>query len=1121
MKPGSVAALFPSARALGAGLVLSLLLSPVAGRLGGGSFARVARAAAVGTTQAARTVVATETDGNTTLTISATRKPTFTAWKLEQPSRVVLDVNGARLGAGEGPFDAGTYAVGAVSATTTDEGSGPRTRVVLTLRRPADYQVVVQGNDLLVRVVPHERPAAAVAAKAPALTDDAQQKALTTVRADLDEARRGVEAERLTQEKRQVESMRRDLAVRAQVLARTQTDMQMAQAASLEAQQRAELALRKAEAVRLAEEARGNEVVLAAARVETRRQLLEAKFAAQEVERQKLDEAIRLVGQRESAVAAAASALAERQRVATLALARRTEAEKTGLSEAARVVALREQQLAEQQRQMAADIKARSRKELDAAVAGRQKEELRVSLLQKERVGAEERYRRAAAAAATEDSRRLAAEKARRAEEDRLVLAQARVRELTSQAQAIAQAQAPAPTAKRAREMSVARISAPAAAPTVAPTVATVLATAVAPLQPPLPLAPHAPSVTLRVLSQVQRIDFVDEPSRCSVIIDLDEPSAFSVQRQSSHRLTLRLLHADLPRGLQRQLDATEYLGPVRTISSYRQDSDRSVLVDVELAQEVPNQIRQSGSRLYWDFQKPRLGASRAIDGHTGAPGLAWAARPGGATARVRSLPWRSQVVAAPQFGALRLGPLAATWGQAAATTTIGTQFSPARPGAKKHYVGRRIDLNMKSADIHNLLRLLSDFGGVNIVLSDDVKGEVTIKMNDVPWDQALDIILRAKLLGQVREGNLIRVAPLQVLEKELEQEIARQKQATDVMPTETRLIAVSYADAKALMDKARDLLSQRGKISVDDRTNTMIVSDVGKNLSLVEELVRNLDTQTSMVVIEARIVEARSTFVRQLGVQWGGTGFADAEHGNPTGLAFPFNVGVGGGASDTTTPVNGLVPSPRTGTASANPNFAVNLPVAAGTGSGGALGFTFGSVAGAFNLNLRLSALENNGQVRILSSPRVSTLDNKEALIETGVSIPISVVSAQGVQTVFVQANLSLQVKPHVTNEGTVTMELNVTRDEPDFVNTGARGDPTILKKTVKTQLLVRDGDTAVIGGISQRNSGLNYAKVPFFADIPIVGALFRNRRENDDRSEFLVFLTPRIANRARALGQ
>ncbi len=651
-----------------------------------------------------------------------------------------------------------------------------------------------------------------------------------------------------------------------------------------------------------------------------------------------------------------------------------------------------------------------------------------------------------------------------------------------------------------------------AAAALLAPTRPPTAAPALAPMTP-APLATRAPvSITLRVPSLVQRIDFVDEPARSTVIIDLDEPSLFAVEKSGGRRLTLRLLHADLPRGLERSLDATEYLGPVKVISSYRDPAMRgAVRVDVDLAEDVPSHVRQDGTRLYWDFDK------RGPKVNMGSLPV-----PGTVHARARSLDFRHVFVRAPIVAAFHAGPLALLQAQTLGSSPAASEPSAARPNmSRKRYTGRRIDLDFKGADIHNILRLLSDVGGVNIVTSDDVKGEVTIKMKDVPWDQALDVVLRAKLLGSVREGNLFRVAPLSVLEKELEQEIARQKQITDVLPTETRLIGVSYAEAKSLSDRARGLLSQRGKIEVDERTNNLIITDVARNLSLIEELVRNLDTQTSQVVIEARIVEARTTFIRQIGIQWGGSGFADAAHGNPTGIVFPYNVGVGGGATDSTTPTAGLVPAPRSGTGTANPNFAVNLPVAAGLGSGGALGLTLGSVAGAFNLNLRLSALESAGQVRILSSPRISTMDNVEATIEQGVAIPISVVSAQGVQTIFVDAKLNLTVRPHVTAEGTVIMKIQVTRNEPDFVNTGARGDPTILKKEAKTEMLVRDGDTAVIGGIYQRNSGLNNSKVPFFADIPVIGALFRNRRENDDRTEFLVFITPRIANRARALGQ
>ena len=676
-------------------------------------------------------------------------------------------------------------------------------------------------------------------------------------------------------------------------------------------------------------------------------------------------------------------------------------------------------------------------------------------------------------------------------------------------------------------------------------------------------------SVTLRVPSRVRSIDFVDEPTRSSVIIYLEEPSGFVVERSAGRRVSLRLDHADLPNELVRSLDATEYLGPVRLISSYQDPHARgTVRVDVDLAEDVPNRVRQDGNRIYWDFQKatpssgqklPALGGplppsvlfvpARRVAGFS-VVDLTWEPSKGSqtlrphtpATAPLASLGLARRSAAGEGArearGLGRVGcpsrragglPTRMDLAQAQGPPHKLGEDSPDSPAgrrasltAKKRYTGRRIDLDFKGADIHNILRLLADVGQMNIVTSDEVKGEVTIKMRDVPWDQALDVVLRAKGLGSVREGNLVRVAPLSVLEKELEQEIARQKQITEVLPTETRLIGVSYAHASSLQDKARDLLSPRGKISVDDRTNNLIVSDVARNLQLIEDLVRNLDTQTSQVVIEARIVEMNSDYARQIGIQWGGNTFMDVAHGNPTGLVFPYNVGIGGGADDSSSPMSGLVPGVRTGTpGGASPNFLVNMPAPAGLNTGSAIGLTLGSVAGAFNLNLRLSAMESTGTIRIVSSPRITTMDNIDAVIEQGVSIPVSVVSAMGAQTQFVDAKLHLGVKPHVTNEGTVLLTVMVTNNQPDFANTGSNGNPSIQKKEAKTTMLVRDGDTAVIGGIYTRNSGLSYSKVPFFSDIPILGWFFRNRKENDNRTEMLIFLTPRIVNRARALGQ
>jgi type IV pilus assembly protein PilQ len=297
-----------------------------------------------------------------------------------------------------------------------------------------------------------------------------------------------------------------------------------------------------------------------------------------------------------------------------------------------------------------------------------------------------------------------------------------------------------------------------------------------------------------------------------------------------------------------------------------------------------------------------------------------------------------------------------------------------------------------------------------------------------------------------------------------------------------------------------------------------IIATDEREVLAQIEELLRSLDTQTPQVLIEARIVEATSTYTRDFGIQWGGDFTASASRGNPTGLVFPNSIGVAGGASDAQTITAGLSPVSRT---TANPNFAVNLPAAVGSGAGGALGLTLGSIDGNVNINVRLSAAESTGQLRIVSSPRILTLDNREALIAQGTLIPYSQISAQGVQTAFQEAKLQLRVRPHVTADGSVSLHARITRDEPDFNNTGARGDQMILRREAETDLLIPDGRTAVIGGIYTRNTGRNVEQVPGLGDIPILGVLFQRRRNSDRRTELLIFLTPRIVNRAESLGR
>jgi type IV pilus assembly protein PilQ len=307
---------------------------------------------------------------------------------------------------------------------------------------------------------------------------------------------------------------------------------------------------------------------------------------------------------------------------------------------------------------------------------------------------------------------------------------------------------------------------------------------------------------------------------------------------------------------------------------------------------------------------------------------------------------------------------------------------------------------------------------------------------------------------------------------------------------------------------RVKDVLSDRGSVSTDERTNTLIVKDIAEALVRAEGLVRNLDTEIPQVLIESRIVEASNNYNRALGVQWGGSGSMAQTTGNPTGLIFPYNATVTGGAGG----------GPNTGTAG-NPNYAINLPAAIGSGSGGGLGFTFGSIGGAFNLNLRLSALENTGTIKTVSAPRISTIDNKEATISQGLSIPFETSSPQGgTNTQFVEAKLELKVTPHVTADGTVLLKIKATNNSANTALTGASGEPSISKREAETEVLVKDGDTTVIGGIYTRQTSTSVNSVPWLGKIPVLGFFFRRNIQEDDKTELLIFITPHILNRSTA---
>ncbi len=406
-------------------------------------------------------------------------------------------------------------------------------------------------------------------------------------------------------------------------------------------------------------------------------------------------------------------------------------------------------------------------------------------------------------------------------------------------------------------------------------------------------------------------------------------------------------------------------------------------------------------------------------------------------------------------------------------------------------YSGKRISLEFKDIDIHDVLRLISNVSYINIITSDDVQGQVTIKMDNVPWDQALDVILSSKGLGQQRLGNIIRVAPLEVLQQESKMALQERKAQEILEPLKIRIIPINYSRAAPLKNQVKELLSDRGKVSMDKRTNVLIVKDIEESLIKIEELVKKLDTPTPQVLIETRIVEAERNIKQEVGIQWGGDLSMSPEKGNSTGLLFPNTVHLNGAGLN---------------------SLAVNIPTGVTNGAkGGGFGFSLGSVSGGATLNMVLSALEEEGTIDVISAPKIIALDNKEATIRQGYSIPVESVSAAGTEIVFIDALMELKVTPHITSDGRIFMKLDIKKDEPDFTRS-VRGHPSILKKQGTTELLVNNGDTKVIGGIYFQKTSLTTNQVPLFGRIPVLGWLFKGEADNSTKTELLIFITPKI---------
>ena len=418
----------------------------------------------------------------------------------------------------------------------------------------------------------------------------------------------------------------------------------------------------------------------------------------------------------------------------------------------------------------------------------------------------------------------------------------------------------------------------------------------------------------------------------------------------------------------------------------------------------------------------------------------------------------------------------------------------------RKEYTGEPMDFIFKDADLKNVLKSIAGLVGLNLVMDPGVSGRVTSELIGVPWDQALEIFLKINGLDMVLEGNILRVGRIEILAREATNRRKLKEAQVQEEDLEVFTRQLSYAKARDVIKILKPQLSPRGSILTDERTNTMIISEVPGRIQLVDRLIDTLDAATPQVSIEARIIESNVTNQEAFGIQWGYNMVADAAYGNQTSLSFPNSILVGGNSiSNIQNP--GIDTNPLGG-------YAINLP-AQGRTSGTV--FSFGNVANTFRLDMAISALQRKGKVKIISSPRTTTQNNMEAVITQGRQIPVQTIQNNTVTVRFQPAALELKVTPQITARGDVICTLDIQNNSADFSNL-VNGIPPIITQSTATTIRVPDGQTIAIGGLYRVENSVTREGVPLLSKIPILGSLFRNRSVTGDKRELLIFVTPRI---------
>jgi type IV pilus assembly protein PilQ len=620
------------------------------------------------------------------------------------------------------------------------------------------------------------------------------------------------------------------------------------------------------------------------------------------------------------------------------------------------------------------------------------------------------------------------------------------------------------------------------------PIVVETVAAPAEPAEPPKRTAP--PPEPARVLS----IDFnLLKSSKSRLTVAANRPIEPEIQITGANSISMVFANAKLPKHLERHIDTGQFPSAVNVIYPRpMQGVPGTVEFYIELREMVPYHIAREGNAVYLDFDSSMVPPVEPIK--LGKPAAVVEER---AVATPVPVP---EAAAVPEKEA-ELTPTQAAEAMEKVTEEVAlveeaaVQEEAVVPKAAapifgheiaKAYTGQKISLDLQEVDIRNVLRLLADITGKNVVVEPGVSGKVTLKVNNVPWDQVLELILKINELDQVMEGNVIRIATAAKIKAELERkrdEVEAQKEllaaARDLGEITTEYLQVNYADVGDISAQIENTKSEMGTLSVDNRTNLIIYSDFPRRLETAKEILARLDKATKQVMIESRIVSANTNFSRNLGISWN-TGYTANSLANRLG-----------GAPE------------------------LDFSVAAPTSAIGTFGLNFTRALGVnnlFELDMRLDALESAGEGRVISSPRIFTLDHVQAMIQQGDQIPYPQRTEEGtISTAFAPATLSLTVTPHITPDGKVRLEVLAKKDEADFSRT-VQDVPAIRTQEAQTELLVNDGDTIVIGGIVIQDTSWSEDRVPFLWRIPLLGWLFKNRQIVEEKTELLIFLSPTI---------